>query len=533
MLTEKQVKKQKRLAAFGELSSGVPPPSHLLPVDIDGRGRVLLDPRQESISAPDSSPSKKKTPRRKKKSPEAPDIAAAPERLYAGALPDWPDAQFPWSVRLEEQTSQVRATQEERLKWIEKFLDRDSDEEDEHEDEEILPSTMWGQVYEDAPMPSRRGRGKMVGLPASPDAWTRASISGVSRRRAFFPSDPSDAKAALLSKRSVRMLSYRRQLRPNGGRVKTWADDSDDDETCLCGGSYSGEIVQCDACETWYHLACIGVTSVKELGKEEDSWFCVKCVPPRTPSPGLVAPSSEPTFVPTDERRTITSSESLYYQSLPLPASPASPWHPSRPPTTPIRGELRVPFSSGPSAADFGMRSSSSPHLSSRSVRVCTPVHSTQGSTNVGFDPTSTPSRGITFGAPFATPKNAAWSNRANGMFQTPLRAFEPSNRSHTGGLMASGGTLPTLSPYYRHTATYDQSPAPRIVDHSREAQKANISRRLVESPAFRLPYIHRPESPTLRSKASGRQDASDTAYVDNRGSLRHPSGPTSAGSAH
>lgn len=532
VLTEKEAKKQRRLAAFGDLSSGVPPPSKLLPVDLDGRGRVLLDPRQETLSTQDFSPSKKKTPRRKKKSPEAPDLTPAPERLYVGTLPDWPDAQFPWSLRLEEQTSKLRATQEERLKWIEKFLDRDSDEEDEPEDEEILPSTMWGQVYEDAPMPSRRGRGKMIGLPASPGDGTRASMPGASRRRAFFPSDPADAKAALLSKRSVRMLSYRTQLRIMGGRAKTWEEDSDDDETCFCGGKHSGELVQCDACETWYHLGCIGVKSIKELGKEDDSWFCAKCVPPRTPSPELMAHSSEPTFVPTDERRTTTPSEFLFYQSLPFPASPASPWHSSRPPNTPVRGESRATFSSGSPVMGPGTHDTSSPPLSSRSVRVYTPAHESLGSDEAGFDPTSTPSRGITFGAPFATPKTALWSSRANGMFQTPLRAFEPSNRSHTGGLIESGGTPPSFSPY-RHQAAYDESPVPRPVDPSRDGPKTSLSRRLLESPAFRIPYAHLPESPAMRSKPSGRQDTSDTAYMEGRGLGRPPTGPTSAGSAH
>ncbi|KAF7986139.1 hypothetical protein HWV62_38500 [Athelia sp. TMB] len=536
VLTEKEVKKQKRLAAFGELFSGVPPPSKLLPVNLDGRGRVLLDPQQETISThTDSTPSKKKIPRRKKKAtPEAPDSIPGPDKIYLGTTPDWPDAQFPWSLRLEEQTSQVRATQEDRLKWIKKFLDRDSDEEDEDEDEEILPSNMWGQIYEDAPMPSRRGRGKMIGLPASPRDGSRASMAGTSRRRAFFPSDPADAKAALLSKRSVRMLSYRSQPRVTGNRARTWEEDSDDDETCYCGGRNTGQLVQCDSCETGYHLGCIGVTSIKDLGKEGEPWFCAHCVsdPPaaRTPSPELMIFSSEPTFVPTDERRTTTPSESLFYQSLPLPASPASPWQSSRPPSTPVRGGSNATFSSGSSSVDPGKHESSTPHLSSHSVRIH--PHEPLGPDGAGFDPTSTPSRGITFGAPFATPKNALWSNRANGMFQTPLRAFEPSNRSHFGGLMESGGTLPSFSPYRPHAA-HDDLPVRGNAELSKDTPKQTMPRRLLDSPAFRFPYAHLQESPVVRSKASHRgQETLDTAYMEIRGSVRQPAGPT-PGSAH
>jgi len=513
VLSEKELRKRKRLAAFGESSRGLLTTSKLQPVEVEGKGRLLLDTHLDDFSAPaDPSPSKKKTPRRKKK--EAMETlkdtgpgATRPET----EVPNWPDSEFPWSLRVEEQTEKARATQEERLRWIEKFLDRDSDEEEDGEDEEILPSTMWGQVYEDAPMPSRKGRGKMIGLPASQTEGPR--------RRAFFPSDPADARAALLSKRSVRTLSYRTQQRMMKGRPKTWEEDSDEEEICFCHGRDDGrELVQCDVCETWYHLQCIGIKSIKELGREEDPWFCANCSAganvTRTPSPELV-PSSEPTFVPTDERQTPNSPyDPLFYQSL--PASPSTPWNASRPPRTPTRGgEMAVAFSSGSSNNDPARIGPSTPHFSSHGVR----VYSTPGpfdhfgSDESSFDPTSTPSRGIKFGAPFATPKNNIWSARAHGLFQTPSRTgFEPSGRLQVGASVTSssavesGGTLPFSSPSRPH-APHDDTPIRRSMPG--EGPKYAPLRRLPESPlAPRFAggsYTSLQESPVMHTMGKSR----------------------------
>ena len=94
--------------------------------------------------------------------------------------PNWPDSEFPWALRTEEKAEQERAEEEERLRWIEKFLDRESDEEDDEEgvyrgtvddEEEVLPSSVWGMVYDDEddrPVPYRAGRGKMVPLRGDP-----------------------------------------------------------------------------------------------------------------------------------------------------------------------------------------------------------------------------------------------------------------------------------------------------------------------------------------------------------------------------
>lgn len=513
MLSEKELRKRKRLAAFSESAQGLQPTMKLHPVEIEGKGRLLLDTQVDDPAAPaNPSPSKKKTSRRKKKEiPDTlkdagPSVGRGPET----EIPNWPDSEFPWCVRVEEQTEKARATQEERLRWIEKFLDRDSDEDDEDEDEEILPSTMWGQVYEDAPMPSRRGRGKMIGLPANQNEGPP--------RRAFFPSDPADARAALLSKRSVRTLSYRTQQRMMKGRPKTWEEDSDEEEICFCHGRDDGrELVQCDACETWYHLRCIGIKSIKELGREEDPWFCANCGAAasmiRTPSPDLMS-SSEPTFVPTDERQTPHPPyDPLFYQSL--PASPAMPWSASRPPRTPTRGgDVAMAFSSGSSNNDPTRIGPSTPQMTSHGVR----VYTTPGpfdnfcSDESNFDPTSTPSRGIKFGAPFATPKNNPWSTRAHGFFHTPSRpGFESSGKPQGGApsssVIENGSALPIFSPFRPH-AVNDDTPIRRTM--SGEGPKFVTPRRLPESPlAPRFPgvgsYTSLQESPVMHTKGKSR----------------------------
>lgn len=517
-LSDKELRKRRRLAAFGKASQSWLSTAKLQPVEVEGKGRVLLDTHAEDLPIlRDASPNKKKPARRKKKGvPEAvKEILLGAERSKETGAPNWPDSEFPWSLRVEEQNEKARATQEERLRWIEKFLDRDSDEEDDDEDEEILPSTMWGQVYEDAPMPSRRGRGKMVGLKSS---------DGVSKR-AFFPSDPADARAALMSKRSVRTLSYRTQQRLTKGQPKSWAEDSDDEDMCFCHGRDDGrDLVQCDACTTWYHLQCIGIKSIKELGKEEDPWFCGNCTAAgiaRTPSPEL-ALSSEPTFVPTDDRLTpSTPRDPLFYSSI--PPSPASPWNSSRQPQTPTRGEDTVtPFSSG-SSNDHTRYGPSTPLSSTHAVRVYnTPgAYDAFASDDTGFDPTSTPSRGIKFGAPFATPKNTLWSARAQGLFQTPSRPgsgapvkARAGAALNTSSSTEGSGALPFFSSPYRPLLPYDDSPVRRTKPG--EGPKFGVARRLLESPlAPRFPgapYALLQESPIMRSTPKERMQEFDSS---------------------
>jgi hypothetical protein len=79
---------------------------------------------------------------------------------------------------------------------------------------------------------------------------------------------------------------------------------------CICnyGDERGGAMVQCDACEIWYHLKCLRIPSARQLGS---TWSCFRCE--RMETPALSSPAKrarheapatpvtsyrEPTFVP-------------------------------------------------------------------------------------------------------------------------------------------------------------------------------------------------------------------------------------------
>jgi hypothetical protein len=275
----------------------------------------------------------------------------------------------------------------------------------------------------------KMGRGKMIPLSVAPDdPWNLIP-------KRSFPIDPADARDALLSKKSVRTLSYRQQKRKRQGEDD---DDEDEDEVCICRGQADGrQLVQCDSCHMWYHLECIGIKNIAALGREEDLWFCGRCRSrSRSPSTEIDdAPSSEPTFAPTEpfqiSRR---SSDSTFFQST-APESPN--WSSTRMPRTPtrsIRNSLD-PFRPSWNWADPSRPLPSTPrqHHSVAAKIYNTPGpldnHGSNFYDDFPFDPASTPSRGIKFHVPFATPKAIAL--RPNPLLQTPSRNKGGSNRYH------------------------------------------------------------------------------------------------------
>jgi PHD-finger len=450
--TEKELKKRKRLAAFRhEHSPFDVSAAKLHPVELEGRGRVLLDigvEEHHDPTIPEPAPSKKKAgSRRRKKGGE---LSPKERKVLAntgsgGPLnrPNWPDAEFPWRLRTEERADLAKAEEAEKMRWIERFLDRDSDDEDGEENttvrpdhDEVMPSAQWGVIYDDEverPVPPKRGRGKMVPLIGDPSG----THTHIRKRNVFFPSDPADARAALLSKKSVRTLSYRQQKR----RKQAEDEESDDEEVCICHGIDDGrELVQCDSCQTWYHLQCIGIRNIAELGREEDPWFCHACEDRNgflSPEPEIVP--RHPTLVPTDDSPRIGHSHDPPLFQPSLQDSPMG-WNPSRIPKTPTRSghEYEHQLSSGSTWIDSSRHGPSTPYYPSQSVRVYTsstpvPFDGYNQYDESPFDPTSTPSRGIKFSAPFATPKNV-WPSRHNGLFQTPSRVGGRSSSSRTFG---------------------------------------------------------------------------------------------------
>lgn len=471
--SEKEIRKRKRLAAFQVeyVAAGRHP--RVRPVEVEGKGRLLLNvPEDQVPSAVHESPSKKRSNRRRKKSTTA--VPLSPQRkkgqgLDAAALddeeiprPNWLDSSFPWSMRAQERAEQARLEQAEKLKAIERFLDRDSDSDGENGDQSLRPPVS----AEEEELSLRRGRGKMVPLKVQSNGRAANGFREVD----IIPSDPADARAALLSKKSVRELAQRRQQR------QRWSadDDSDTEVLCHCHGTVDDpDVVQCDDCHVWYHLSCIGIKDIAELGEEEDPWYCSNCLG-LGPLPSS-DPASEPTFVPTDERPQRSAfRDPLFFQSSPVSAWPSSSSvsASARAPKTPVRlgsggrdkdrdrdfAHVYSSRSSWEDSSELG-----TPLNSSHSVRIYnTPLlHHSVGS-NSGdavaaydpFDPSTTPSRGIKFhpgaggtsSGPSAhshlstTPRTTAsqWTHRStNAAFHTPVQRYRDVFK---GGAGAGGG---------------------------------------------------------------------------------------------
>ncbi|KAI0056778.1 hypothetical protein BV25DRAFT_1831871 [Artomyces pyxidatus] len=529
-LDERELRKRKRLEAFRRdrpSADSTRPKAMLHPVEVEGKGRVLLDigaeevpDLLEGIADGQSTRGKKRGGRRKKRGglPAFPARGKAKARVDQkeegvpeGGVLNWPDEEFPWSVRTHERREQEKLEEAERMQWIERFLEAESEEESEEEEEDgdVVPMQL------DSGTPNYpRGRGKMVPL---------KDYSSGQKKRVLFPSDPADARAALLSKKSVRALAAKRQF-----RVELGGHDDDDELLCICRGRDDGrELVQCDDCRTWYHLECIGIT-IADLGREEDPWYCENCVVETEAD----APASEPTFAQAEEEPAPRRPhDPLFYQGS-SQESPDATWTtPARPPppTTPTRtGRTADPSTRSSYAETSASRHGpSTPQSSAQHVRVFT---TTPGSyDNIfgrghdsPFDPTSTPSRGITLGGgAFVTPKGgsgmwAAARNGGPGPFATPTPGgkYAPPRYTQQGGLPRhalspydeSSSVAPSSSPY-RAVPPYDDTPVDRSV-----ARPVHPAKRSMESPlmgrgmAQRYHRMGADESPLVRGKGKERQ---------------------------
>ncbi|KAH9917392.1 uncharacterized protein BXZ73DRAFT_53365 [Epithele typhae] len=470
--TEKDMRKRRRLDAFRDKEKEAGP--KLYATEVEGRGRVLSDMPPEGLGAQPDTPVKRRVNRRKRRRGGRRGQCAEPQEDEV-LQPNWPDAVFPWCMRAQERTHTEKMEETERLKWIERFLDRDSESDTGEDDQELRPPL---QSHDNDQVAHRPGRGKMIPLRSNSSA-TRAPGA----ENTVVPSDPADARAALLSKRSVRSLAMRRRA------------TSEDVEEVKCIGCRRGddgsELVQCDECQTWYHLPCIGIKNVAELGREEDPWYCDRCLE--------IVPSSplEPTFVPTDER----ALDPARRDSLFLQTSPAPHWtsH-ARTPQTPVRGSIDgLPdgatrtFSTRSSWGDSSRAGPSTPGSSARTVRVYTtpnPFAHDGFDPETPFDPTTTPSRGIQFsGGPpptlgLSTPKGgvALWAGRGG---QTPTPGPRPSGAGlRSLGLGGRGRASWDEGAFARsiYSAGYEDTPvthAPR----TRERLAGLSGRKLWETP--------------------------------------------------
>ncbi|GJE94261.1 PHD-type domain-containing protein [Phanerochaete sordida] len=471
--SEEEVRKRRRLEAFRDHN-----PAHsLFPVYVEGRGRVLLDRPPEDAAMYETP---KKRNRRKK-----PGVLDSPSRRRTHYVepaaehalpvrPNWLDQVFPWSVRVQERAEMSRMEEDEKLKRIERYLERESDEDEEEDQSLNLPAT-------DKEEPRiRRGRGKWVPLPVKKNT----PRTPVKPERVYYPSDPADARAALLSKRSVRALAFRRK------------QEEEEDVVCpMCRGGDDGqELVQCDDCHRWFHAACIGVEDLAQLGREEDPWYCRDCL--GLPPTG----SSSPVYVPTDDRPLAgPRRDPLFFQGAGVQESPPGmPWgtHTLRAPKTPVRGARELPqfLSSRSSWAESSDVGPITPSTAAKSVRVYREP-SAYDPLDEPFDPTATPSRGMRFSGPFTTPKAThLWPGRPSAPFQTPSRpSAAAARRAHGSAALPYALQFPD---------EYDDSPVRHAQPTIRVPKNAGESPLASRSTSHA--HLSRPASPLARVSSGG-----------------------------
>lgn len=409
-LGAKEVLKRKRLAAFQSPSG---PPTKLRAVEVEGIGRVVMGAEEQAAVVPaDEPPTTKRGKGRKKKLLP---VTRSPGKRKAGLMleaedtpidgPGWLDSEFPWSLRASERAEGERREQAERLKWIEKYLERESDDENVSDD--------------DAPAAPVRGPGR------------RYRETSMGSGMVLVPDGAADAKWHLQN--IVMAHHHARHASPNDSTFMR--------PVCICKRVDDGsrEIVQCDDCREWYHPECIGIRDVAELGGAHEPWFCYRCTLGRTPSPSRTPPPtlppmrSEPAFAINHAMPRHLGTDVMFSQVQESPGLPSWAAFPGAPPSTPSRrnadGGSSV-FSSrsswGDSASRFGP---TTPRSDARSggPRVLATPGPYEGIVDEPFDPTSTPSRGFKASQPFATPKTAGWTRTGSGA-------------SWSGGLLGSPG---------------------------------------------------------------------------------------------
>jgi PHD-finger len=466
---EREARKRRRLEAFRHVHTRVNPSLH--PVEVEGKGRMLLDVSAEEVSElleELQSPTVGKRRGGKKRRRGGTGSRGGktrtvreevkPPRVREGVPLEWPDEEFPWNVRTHERRELEAAEEADRMRWINRFLDEDSDaanSEDDLQDEDGFPKEP-GRVGSPS---AHHGRGKMVPLPHR-DVTTLQKV--------FVPSDPADARAALLSKQFVRAVAARRRLQGQPS-----ANSEGNEILCICRGRDDGrELVQCDDCRTWYHLECLGIKNIAELGREEDPWYCHNCVALMN---GLSF--SEPTFALVEESPLRRRRDPLFYEAL--QESPAiADWrfHPNGPgPTTPKANPSRAAAIEAYTRSSFGSRNGPHTPRNSSATTERVRVYTTPGAEErifqddvSPFDPASTPSRGVRVGASvssvFATPK---WQIRVPPTYSpSPYRNGTDPGGGNGGGGASSSGPYHMLS--HEDTPVDRSAPRPSVLPSKR-----------------------------------------------------------------
>ncbi|KAF8577555.1 hypothetical protein K439DRAFT_549809 [Ramaria rubella] len=463
-----QLKKQRRLEAFAAREASGKG-KHLKPAEVVGQGRVVIDvTSRESRELAEAGVLQ---------FPSVSDMDTVESKelpMQNGHGAEWPDKEYPWSVKEQERDDLEEAERRQRLVWIERFLDRESESED--EDSECVAGPSNWNLLPDAASPTRPQRSHTKSVSLISDA--KRAGNG---RHMSFGAVTADAREVLLSKKYVRAVAERALKRKA-------AEEEEGVVMCICQGADDGRpMVRCDECRTWYHLVCMDIHDESELG---DEWYCWKCLPSGEDPP--LPPSSEPTFAPAmpeSPPRAGVGDQPFYLSALqpsPMPASPVANRKRDRSPR-----RSRLPHTLGdPGDPVRGGPSTPYQPQSTESRLYSTPKFYDEYAMDdhAPFDPTSTPSRGLKFPNPVPiTPRRShAWASvqpllwtTPSGPSRTPVQG--PSS-SHSlayslSTLEDSVGPL-TSSPW--HT---DESPTRRPHKRGDSSWPYPTSRRLFDSP--------------------------------------------------
>lgn len=525
-LSEKELKKRKRLEAF--MGSAARAHAKLYPAEVEGYGRVLINvPPEEADSlfnTTTATPSKKRAPKRRRitSAEKRGKFSAVARAALLESRPRWLDGEFPWSLREKERVEELDQRNTDRLERINRYFSRDTDSEDDLDKKEGSRQPSPAPIPDKSEETNRRGRGKGVPLQANPARPVQRGhgVAGVAVNSSqFYPSDPADARTALMSKRSVRLLAYRRAQKEN---------TSDSRGVCFCGMSGDEDDkaqVQCDECYTWYHTDCLGIKDVTELGGPDDPYYCYLCRPElhaTTSNSSYLrgtAPLREPTFVPTEERSVDRGMNDVaFFTSSPMSATLQ----------TPIRGPF--PGAARRSLWDDAHHTSSGPStplMARGGVRIFTP----NGEQAVYNPFSESPTRGAALDghkddyAAFATPKGwpaLSMGAHHSGLLNTPVEGRGPFAFGYGYGFHdeSGGGSRSGGFPAYHHNSsdTPIRRAPPRQAKPSLALRTAAVSplagRGDWSFPSFRGGSGHG-ESPGARAGAAAKRSQIQTQAGD------------------
>ncbi|KZO92056.1 hypothetical protein CALVIDRAFT_557753 [Calocera viscosa TUFC12733] len=152
----------------------------------------------------------------------------------------------------------------DRRRLLERFLESDESEAEEEDGEQGSVESASGSVGSGG---WAMGRGKNVVFPTA---------TGGKEKRLWVPRSGDAMLALLAATRARRRRGVRaRRSREDSLGLSGAETDEEENVNCVCGSGVDDgtSMVQCDSCECWSHMHCVGV----DPEKLPEQWFCKSC----------------------------------------------------------------------------------------------------------------------------------------------------------------------------------------------------------------------------------------------------------------